>query len=95
MSKLYKDQGAAGGSKLLAGVALGQSQLSVIAGARFENEVLDIANIMSSKADREDREQRKVQNNNKQPVANEKVDPAKDKKAAETKETGRPEKPDD
>jgi hypothetical protein len=73
MSKLYKDQSTAGGSKLLAGVALGQSQLSVIASARFENEVLDIANIMSSKADRAEREQR-----NQQSATSGKENPAKE-----------------
>jgi hypothetical protein len=49
MSKLYKDQSAVGGSKLLANIALGQSQSSVLATAKFENEVLDISSLFQSK----------------------------------------------
>jgi hypothetical protein len=45
MSKLYKEQGAVAGSKVLASVALGQSYSSVLATAKFENEVLDISNL--------------------------------------------------
>lgn len=52
MSKLYKDHSAAGGSKLLAGVALGQSQASILATAYFENEVLDVSNLFSSQQER-------------------------------------------
>ena len=91
MSKLYKDQSAAGGSKLLASVALGQSQLSVIATAKFENEVLDITDILSSKADKEDRAAKKAQSNSNQTT----VQTEQKSKTQETKKTGRPEKPDD
>lgn len=42
MSKLYKEQGGVGGSKLLTHIALGQSQSSVIAIAEFEKNILDI-----------------------------------------------------
>jgi len=49
MSKLYKELSATGGSKLLSSVALGQSQAGVIATAKFENEVLDVTGLFTSK----------------------------------------------
>lgn len=88
MSKLYKENGATGGSKLLASVALGQSQLSVIATAKFENEVLDISDIFTSKQQRE--EQRAKLNPSNQTPAPSANEPTTEKKAA-----GRPAKPDD
>ena len=45
MSKLYKEQVALGYSKWLPQVALGKSQSSILATAKFENEVLDLASI--------------------------------------------------
>ena len=86
MSKLYKDQSAAGGSKLLANVALGQTQSQIIATARFENEILDIADIFASN---QEREERKAQ------TAVKSSEPSQDKETKEAKNAGRPEKPDD
>ena len=46
MSKLYKEQTQLGFSKWLPQVALGKSQSSILAAARFENEMLDLASIL-------------------------------------------------
>ena len=46
LSKLYKEQTAMGFSKMLPQVALGQSQSSILATAYFENEVLNLADIL-------------------------------------------------
>lgn len=46
MSKLYKEQTQLGFSKWLPQVALGKSQSSILATARFENEILDLASIL-------------------------------------------------
>jgi hypothetical protein len=89
MSKLYKDLGAAGGSKLLASVALGQSQAAVVATAKFENDVLDISNLLSSKQQREE-SKAKIQSN-KAP----KNEVNSEEQPAEKKQAGRKEKPDD
>lgn len=45
LSKLYKEQTQLGYSKMLPQVALGQAQSTILATARFENEVLDLASI--------------------------------------------------
>ena len=87
MSKLYREQGAVGGSKLLASVALGQSQASVLATARFENEILDISDIFQSKQQKEEAKMKIQQNNNKSSEEEEKV--------VGKKKVGRQEKPDD
>lgn len=47
MVKLYKEQAQLGYSKMLPAIALGQSQSSILATAYFENEVLDLANVMN------------------------------------------------
>ena len=90
MSKLYKEQSAVGGSKLLASVALGQSQSTVLATARFENEILDISSLFQSKQQKEEAKA-KMQNNNKSTEGNEK----KPEEIVEKKKVGRQEKPDD
>ena len=46
MSKLYKEQTQLGFSKWLPQVALGKSQSSILAAAKFENEILDLASIL-------------------------------------------------
>lgn len=46
LSKLYKEQMQLGFSKLLPSIALGQSQSVLLATAFFENDVLDLANIL-------------------------------------------------
>lgn len=45
LAKMYKEQMQLGYSKILAQVALGQSQSSILANAYFENEVLDLVNV--------------------------------------------------
>jgi hypothetical protein len=91
MSKLYKDLSAAGGSKLLPSVALGQTQQSVIATAQFENEVLDISDIFTSKQAREENKAKIA--SQKQPIVEQ---PSQtDKKPVEKGKAGRPEKDDD
>lgn len=87
MSKLYREQGAAGGSKVLASVALGQSYSSVLATARFENEVLDISNLFQSKQQKEE-SKAKIQSGNK-------TTKEEQEQVIEKKEVGRQEKPDD
>ena len=90
MSKLYKEQSNVGGSKLLANIALGQSQSAVIAAAKFENQVLDISTLFSSKQQLEEREMKKsAQNNQSAQPAN------APKQKEEKKPVGRQEKPDD
>ena len=88
MSKLYKDQSATSGSKVLASVALGQSQSSVLAMAEFENEILDISNLFMSKQAKEEAKAKMQPQQPKEPASN-------DAKPAETKKMGRPEKSDD
>lgn len=46
ISKLYKEQAQLGGSKILSQISLGQSQSSIINTAYFENQVLNLNNIM-------------------------------------------------
>lgn len=45
MSKLYKEQMQVGFSKMLAQIALGQTQSSILANAYFENDILDLVNV--------------------------------------------------
>lgn len=45
MAKLYKEQTQLGYSKMLPQIALGQSQVSILANAYFENDVLDLVNV--------------------------------------------------
>ena len=46
MAKLYKEQAQVGYSKILAQVALGHSQSSILNAAHFENEVLHLSELM-------------------------------------------------
>ncbi len=92
LSKMYKEQVQLGYSKMLPQIALGHSQSSIINTAYFENEILHLSEIMipplmSSTLSSEDILGKKEQsgNNNSQ----ETVD------GATSKESGRPEKPDD
>ena len=45
LAKLYKEQMQVGYSKMLAQIALGQSQSSILANAYFENDILDLINV--------------------------------------------------
>lgn len=90
MSKLYKEQSALGGSKLLANIALGQSQTAVLATARFENEILDISSLFQSK---QQKEEAKAKISSSNPTPSLKEDDVE--KVVEKKKVGRQEKPDD
>ena len=46
LAKLYKQQTQLGYSKMLPQIALGQSQSSILAAAYFENDVLDLVNVL-------------------------------------------------
>lgn len=45
LSKIYKEQTQLGYSKMLPQIALGQSQSSILANAKFENEILDLVKV--------------------------------------------------
>ena len=45
LAKMYKDQMQLGYSKMLAQIALGQSQSTILANAYFENDILDLINV--------------------------------------------------
>lgn len=93
MSKLYKDQAqnGQGGSKMLANIALGQSQSSIIATASFENQILDITGLFESKQEAEERAQKRISMQSK----TSEQDPEKSKDKVDKKPVGRKEKPDD
>ena len=84
LSKLYREQSATAGSKLLANVALGQSQATVIATAKFENEILDISSLFQSKQQKEEIR-----------MKNESMNKSNEEPVVEKKKVGRQEKPDD
>lgn len=46
LSKMYKEQMQVGQSKMLGQIALGQSQSAILADAYFENEVLNLVNVL-------------------------------------------------
>ena len=87
MAKLYREQSQNGGSKVFAQIALGQSQSSVLALAKFENEILDVTSLFSSKQQLEENEAKK---NIAQPQQ-----PNQNNKDTVKKDAGRKEKPDD
>lgn len=89
LSKLYKEHAATGHSKQLAAIALGQSQASFLANAKFENEILDISSMLQSKQQKE--EARAKTQSGAQAPAREK----KEEEVVEKKSVGRQEKPDD
>ena len=89
LSKLYKEQMNSGFSHVLAQIALGHSQSSIINTAYFENEILNLSEIMipplmSSTLNMEDLKGR-----------NNKTSTAQNQNKTESGESGRPEKPDD
>lgn len=94
MSKLYKEQVALGYSKWLPLVALGKSQSSILATAKFENEVLDLVNIfvppMSSNTMSSDSLKKGGSGKNgeeKKPGRKEKADDEKSEKTIQNKES--------
>ena len=99
MSKLYKEQVQLGYSKMLPQIALGHSQSSIINTAYFENEVLNLTEIMipplmSSTLSSSDILGKKDQNNQSK-IQNSTEETKTQVIQTETKESGRPEKPDD
>ena len=95
LAKLYKEQTQLGYSKMLPQIALGQSQSSILANAYFENDILNLveilippmsSNTMNSAAllgkDKQNTDSKNNNNQNKQV-------------ATEEKQAGRKEKPDD
>ena len=91
LSKMYKEHTQLGFSKMLPQIALGHSQSSIIATAHFENEVLKLQEIMipplmSSTLNGKDILPGSKEGANAQSQVN--------KAAAESKQTGRPEKED-
>ena len=99
MSKLYKEQVQIGYSKMLPQIALGHSQSSIINTAYFENEVLNLTEIMipplmSSTMSSQDILGKKDQNGqtkNQNSTEGTKTQVIQ----TEEKQSGRPEKPDD
>jgi len=94
MSKLYKEQMQVGYSKMLAQVALGQSQSSVLANAYFENDILDLVRVfipplMSSTMNAE-----ALQNRGSTGGSNATTAPDKQTPQENGEQGGRPEKPD-
>ena len=92
MAKLYKEQMQVGYSKMLAGIAMGQSQSTILANAYFENQMLDLVNVfippMMSSTMNSDVLNRVNQQNRDNRAA--------EKAAGDSNpEGGRPEKPDD
>ena len=89
LSKLYKEQMNSGFSHILAQVALGHSQSSIINTAYFENEILNLSEVMipplmSSTLKMED-----LKGRNDKPTA------TQNQNKTESGAAGRPEKPDD
>lgn len=82
LSKLYKEQSQVGNSKLLSQIALGHTQSEIINNAYFENEVLNLGELMGleeKNSGNSGQDTTKKTQNNTEPKG----------------ETGRPEKPDD
>ena len=91
MAKLYKEQSTLGFSKMLPAIALGQSQSSILATVHFENEILNLAEVMMPLQMSSTMSSNNNNNNDNKGKAND-----ANKKAADTsKESGRPEKADD
>ena len=102
LAKFYKENTQLGYSKMLPQIALGHSQSFILNTAHFENEVLHLAelmlpNLMSSTmnvADLMGQTQQSNQNKNQNNSEGNNNQTSK-KKVTETKQSGRPEKPDD
>lgn len=97
LSKLYKEQTQLGYSKMLPQIALGHSQSFILNTAHFENEVLHLNEIMipplmSSTMSSEDVLGKKDSEEN---AKSQNKTGTQKPAAADTKEAGRPEKPDD
>lgn len=88
LSKLYKEQTQIGFSKVLPQVALGHSQSSIIATAFFENEILNLSEIMIPPMMSSTMSSKNLGSSNK-------TGSQENQNSIDQKETGRPEKSDD
>lgn len=88
LAKLYKEQATLGYSKMLPQIALGQSQSSILATAHFENEVLQLAEIMIPL------QSSNTMSGDPKARAQETKAPTKEAKPASDNKGGRPEKED-
>ena len=100
MSKLYKEQTQIGYSKMLPQIALGHSQSFILNTAHFENEVLNLSSIMipplmSSTLSGEDLQNLGNSNKSNGKKTQDSSEGKSGDNPAETKSSGRPEKPDD
>lgn len=99
IAKMYKEHTQIGYSKMLPQVALGHSQSTILATAHFENDILNLAEIMIPPAmsstmsgkNTEGVNGKSTSNKNQNTSQNNSSKPA----SAETKSAGRPEKADD
>ena len=89
MSKLYKEQTQLGFSKWLPQVALGKSQSSILAAARFENEMLDLTSILIPPMSSNTMSADSLKNNGEEKKAGrkEKEDDQKSEKTIQNKES--------
>lgn len=95
LAKLYKEQTMLGYSKMLPQIALGKSQSSVLAIAHFENEVLNLAEIMvpprmsstMSKSDKKGKDRTDKIEEDKQAGRKEKPDDQKSEKTIQNRES--------
>lgn len=95
MAKLYKEQSTLGFSKMLPAIALGQSQSSILATVHFENEILNLAEVMMPLQMSSTMSGKDNAANSKGAEKPKDKEKAKDKPKVEDKKSGRPEKPDD
>ena len=86
LAKLYKEQAMLGYSKMLPQIVLGQSQSFILATAHFENQVLDLASIMTPL---------QMSSTQSGKGKNDEKEQSKNKVELEEKQTGRPEKDND
>lgn len=83
LAKIYKEQTSLGYTRMLPQIAMGQSQSSIIANARYENEILDVSSFFIPPMSSNTMSGKDLQNNKKE------------KQGGEEKQNGRPEKPED
>lgn len=91
LSKMYKEQVQLGYSKMLPQIALGHSQSSILNTARFENEILQLNEIMIPPLMSSTMSSKDLKDKNKQTQNNKKQNKIEDS----SNSAGRPEKPDD
>lgn len=90
MAKLYKEQSQLGYSKMLPQIALGQPQSAILATAKFENEILKLADIftpLKSSNTMSASDQKKISGEEKKAGREEKPDDEKSEKTIANKES--------